>query len=444
MKAFEQGELDVAEEQFEAVLERAPSDANAAFDLGLVAEKRGDLEKAEARYQAALSAAPAHLPSLQNLARLYRTAGKPERAVALYEKALKQPGQDRNAALLVQLAHALRSAKQYERAEAAAKKALTRKKDDAAAYQVLSVIYFDQGNDKLAEYVAGLARKLDDKDPGVHNTLGLIALKRDNKVAALASFQRAVAIDPGYVPAQMNVGAIALSVRDYANAEKAFAKVLEVEPSNDEARLRLAYALDGQKGRDPKKGLAAGEQFEKLVAARPDEAEADLRRRLGLRRREERLGQGGLVPRAVQVALGLDRRGAGPDRREAEVDRRDARGRGEEGRGPGAGEGRGGEGGRREGRGPGPRERGQRPRGQRRAGPGRGRARGGERGGAGRRAGEPGRRGEEGRARLRCSGGGRGRGEGACGRGPGDGRRGGAGDGSGGTGSGHRGKHSGK
>jgi cytochrome c-type biogenesis protein CcmH/NrfG len=67
---------------------------------------------------------------------------------------------------------------------------------------------------------------------------------------------------------------MALSYRDYSGAERAFARAAELDPTAYEHHLYLAYALDGQKGRDPKKGLAAGEAFEKVLSLRSDYGEA--------------------------------------------------------------------------------------------------------------------------------------------------------------------------
>jgi tetratricopeptide (TPR) repeat protein len=149
-----------------------------------------------------------------------------------------------------------------------------RAKDNPDAYKNLALIYFDQGNYRLAEFISGNAKKLDDKDPGVYNNLGMIYLKMDERRLALGQFQKAVALNDKFAPGHVNLGAMALSYRDYVNAEKSFAKATALDPTSYEAFLAYGYALDGQKGRDPKKGLAAGQVFEKVLSLKAETPEA--------------------------------------------------------------------------------------------------------------------------------------------------------------------------
>jgi tetratricopeptide (TPR) repeat protein len=83
-----------------------------------------------------------------------------------------------------------------------------------------------------------------------------------------------VSLDERFAPGHLNIGAMALAWRDYTGAERSFAKAVELEPGSHEAWLYYAYALDGQKGREPKKGLAAGEAFEKVLSLRAEQPEA--------------------------------------------------------------------------------------------------------------------------------------------------------------------------
>ena len=202
-------------------------------------------------------------PTLLNLGKIYRLQDKFTEAIALYDEALKDPANEYDVELNNNLTVAYRLAKKYDRAEATARKVLSRTKNNADAYKNLSLIYFDQGNYRLAEFISANARKLDDKDPGVYNNLGLIYLKLDDRRLALGQFQRAVALNKDFAPSLFNMGAIALSYRDYANAEKSLSRAAELDPTSYESFLAYAYSLDGQKGRDSKKGVKAGETFEK-------------------------------------------------------------------------------------------------------------------------------------------------------------------------------------
>ncbi|WP_224248968.1 tetratricopeptide repeat protein [Hyalangium gracile] len=274
LASFDAGDYDAARKGFEEVVAKAPQSLNAQFNLGLIAERQGRLADAQAAYEKVLSVDANHQPSLLNLGRLYRLQDQFESAINLYEKALKTPGREHDVALLNNLTVAYRLAGKFEQAEATARRVLARSKDNPEAYKNLALIYYDQGQYRLAEVVSANARKLAESDPGVYNNLGMIYLKLNDRSRALAQFQKAVSLDQKFAPGHLNIGAMALAYRDYLGAERSFAKAVELDPTSYEGHLYYAYALDGQKGRDPKKGLAAGEAFEKVLTLRPEQPDA--------------------------------------------------------------------------------------------------------------------------------------------------------------------------
>ena len=272
--AFDAQKYDEAEAFFTDVLKRAPDNVSAAYNLGMVSERRGDFRQAKARYEAAHALDPGHTPTLLNLGKVYRLQARFDQAIALYEQALKLPGRQFDPQLLNNLTVSYRLARQYEKAIQTVQKLLARTRDNPEAYKNLALIYYDQGNYRLAEFISGTARKLDERDPGVHNNLGMIYLKQDDKARALAQFQKAVQLDSNFAPGHMNIGALALSYRDYGNAEQSLRRALALDAASPEGRYYLAWALEGQKGRDPKKGLEAGAEFERYLEVRPDDVSA--------------------------------------------------------------------------------------------------------------------------------------------------------------------------
>ncbi|MCE9671443.1 tetratricopeptide repeat protein [Myxococcus stipitatus] len=274
LQAFEAGDLDAARQGFEKVLVKSPQSLNAQYNLGVIAERQGHVDAAREAYEKVLLLEPAHTPAVLNLAGVYRSLERGDDAIALFAKALKVPGREHDAALLNGLSTTYRLLGRLDESEATARRVLARNKDNAQAYKNLAQVAYARQKFSVAELLAGTARKYADKDPTLYNLLGMIYLKQDERGRALAQFQRAVQLDEKFVPGYLNLGALALRYRDYAGAERAFSRAIELEPGSPEARLYLAYALDGQKGRDPKKGLAAGEAFEQVLAARADLPEA--------------------------------------------------------------------------------------------------------------------------------------------------------------------------
>lgn len=272
--AFDAGKLDDAKQLFGKLAEVQPKLVSAHYNLGVIAERQSKLPEAEKHYLAAHQLDPSHRSTLLNLGKVYRLQDKFDQAIALYEQALKAPGNAFDSGLLNNLTVAYRLAKKFDKAESTARTVLAHSKDNPDAYKNLALIYFDQGNYRLAEFISGNAKKLDDKDPGVYNNLGMIYLKMDERRLALGQFQKAVALNDKFAPGHVNMGAMALSYRDYVNAEKSFAKATALDPTSYEAFLAYGYALDGQKGRDPKKGLAAGQVFEKVLSLKAEQPEA--------------------------------------------------------------------------------------------------------------------------------------------------------------------------
>jgi Flp pilus assembly protein TadD len=81
----------------------------------------------------------------------------------------------------------------------------------------------------------------------VHNTLGLVELKRKNISPAITQFRKAVEMNAAFNEARLNLAALSLNNRDYKTAEENFHAVLEAQPKNYEAAIGLGVALRGGK-----------------------------------------------------------------------------------------------------------------------------------------------------------------------------------------------------
>jgi Tfp pilus assembly protein PilF len=103
----------------------------------------------------------------------------------------------------------------------------------------------------------------------VHNTLGLVELKKKNISPAIKQFKEAASLNPNFAEARMNLAALSLNNRDYVTAEENFKAVLKLQPKNFEASIGLGVALRGNqkideaeaqynaaKGLDPSQGAS--------------------------------------------------------------------------------------------------------------------------------------------------------------------------------------------
>jgi len=81
----------------------------------------------------------------------------------------------------------------------------------------------------------------------VHNTLGLVELKKKNISPAIKQFKEAVVLDPNFAEARLNLAALSLNNRDYMTAEENFRAAIKLQPKNFEASIGLGVALRGNK-----------------------------------------------------------------------------------------------------------------------------------------------------------------------------------------------------
>jgi Tfp pilus assembly protein PilF len=81
----------------------------------------------------------------------------------------------------------------------------------------------------------------------VHNTLGLVELKKKNISPAIKQFKEAATLNPNFAEARMNLAALSLNNRDYNTAEENFRAVIKLQPKNFEAAIGLGVALRGNK-----------------------------------------------------------------------------------------------------------------------------------------------------------------------------------------------------
>jgi tetratricopeptide (TPR) repeat protein len=101
------------------------------------------------------------------------------------------------------------------------------------------------GKYELAKLVCAQALTISDKNPAVHNLLGLVHLRMADVTKAMASFEKAVEADPKYVPSLMNIGSITFSYKDYERSFRSYDTVTQVDPKNLQAQLSRAVAARG-------------------------------------------------------------------------------------------------------------------------------------------------------------------------------------------------------
>ena len=240
--------------------------AEAHYNLGVVYEDLDKLDDARRSYGRATKAKKDFTEAYVALGRIYVQQGKTDKAKNLYAGLLsKDPN---NTGYKNQLVVIYRVEKNYPAAIKQVRDILFKNADNVEAYKNLSGVYMDMGKYDLAKLVCANALKLNAKDPGIYNNLGLIYLKQNDPPGATGQFDKALKLNPNYMPALLNRAALALDHMDYRNAQRFLKRVLVQKPFDVQTLLSMAVAKRGLGENDAAKKLYKG-----LIEADPTNPE---------------------------------------------------------------------------------------------------------------------------------------------------------------------------
>ncbi len=248
------------ERKFKAALDADNGLAEAQYNLGVLAERQGNTQAAIGYYQAALKTKPSLRQASENLAVMAQNAGDVAGAVSLYQGILKIYPDDGNSR--ARLAEIYRQTGDHDKAMEFSRAALMREPQSVTAYKVMMRSYLERKQLAMAKLVALRALKIDQADPELHYTIGLILLQEEKKDEARLEFKRAVESRADYVPAHVMLAQLNLEVENYPGAEAHLRHVLQADSKNAAAHLALGVALKGQGQFD--KAMQEYDEAEKL------------------------------------------------------------------------------------------------------------------------------------------------------------------------------------
>ncbi len=254
------------EKKFKLAVEADANLAEATYNLGVLADRQGRTREAVAFYKEALSKKPTLRQAAENLAVIAQNNGDEAGATKIYTDILNNYPDD--AGSRARLAEMERRKGNLDRAIELSREALFRNPKTLQAYKTMMQVYFEQKQYSMARLIALRASKLDDADPEIAYTLGLINLSEKDLVKARAQFKKTVEVRPDFLPAHFQLCKMAFDQEDYQGAEEHLRRILQANGKNADALLNLGVAYKGMGQLD--KAMATYDEVQKLNPDMPE------------------------------------------------------------------------------------------------------------------------------------------------------------------------------
>lgn len=166
-----------------------------------------------------------------------------------------------------------------DEAQACCAPLLLRTPPDASALHIAGLIALQKGQTAQAAELISRAIAAAPAAPAPHSNLGIALLRLQRLPEAIASFDLALRLNPGYVEALNNRGNALRTSQRLPEAIADFSRALAIDPQHIGARINRAHALREQQRLD--EALA---DFDVALAQRPDSPEIIVGRGITLQR----------------------------------------------------------------------------------------------------------------------------------------------------------------
>ena len=269
--AYQKKDFKAARELSQQLLKMAPNSTMGLQLAGMVELQTNSLLQAEAYLGKVVQVAPESVVARRLLATTYLRSGQPSKALTALQPILKSEGLDAatNAIageVFLQNGDAKKAEEFFTRAtKQDPKNAKTRTalalthlaggRDEAAFAELQDISTMENGStadlalisallsrrefDAALKAIDSLEKKQPDQ-PLAANLRGRTLLAKQDSAGAIKSFERSLAIDPGYFPAAASLAALDMADRKPEQARKRFETVLAKDPKNPQALLALA------------------------------------------------------------------------------------------------------------------------------------------------------------------------------------------------------------
>jgi Flp pilus assembly protein TadD len=237
------GKLDEAEPLVRRAVAAAPANADAHNLLGTILDQRGQTQPAEREYVTALRLNPRSITARANLGVLLARTGRAEAAAQSFEAVLSAVPDHPQATINLALLYSDRG--DYERALPLFERARRQQPDNLIVLAQLGFVLYELKKVDQAGEVLAHAASLAPADPDVLYLSGLVASLRGDSEAAVAFWQRALALRTNFAAANFMIGEELRRQRRYEGAAEFYELALKQDPAQLVYYVRLggAYML---------------------------------------------------------------------------------------------------------------------------------------------------------------------------------------------------------
>ncbi|WP_126445827.1 XrtA/PEP-CTERM system TPR-repeat protein PrsT [Sulfuricystis multivorans] len=236
--AFESRSDLQAQDYLRKALQKAPALALARRTLVLSYLRSGQSAKAVETLQPVLHGDETAPTWLELAGNAYLQNGDAKTAEEFFQRATKANPQNKKAQTALALAR-LRGGHTAEALGDLEAIAASSETDTSADMALIVASIRTRQFDKALQAIANLEKKRPDH-PLVHNLRGGALLAKGDQEGARKSFEKALAIDPAYLPAASALAQMDLRANRPEEAQKRFEAVLAKDPKNAQAMLALA------------------------------------------------------------------------------------------------------------------------------------------------------------------------------------------------------------
>jgi tetratricopeptide (TPR) repeat protein len=242
-KLIQQGKVDEAIEQLQAVEARDPATKGLDLEMGTAYYKKSDFPKAIEYLKKATAADPANSEAIQLLGLSYYLGGHPADAIPLLEKVQGWYSRANvDAAYILGICYI--QTKNYDQARHAFAKMFDVPPDSAASYLFTARMLLRQEYDPVAEEYAQNAVALDPKLPLVHFLLGELYLYKSRIPEAIAEFQKELAINPGHAATYYKLADAYSRVQKFEDAERVLQRSIWLDATSTGPYILMGKVLE--------------------------------------------------------------------------------------------------------------------------------------------------------------------------------------------------------